>query len=542
MTKSRVGVTRNAAVRSWSRREVLARGAGVASVLALPELWMPKAWGAAAPGFDYYISTTGNDSNPGTLAAPWALTSLQNTSPNNAKIAGKRLGIIAGNYSMAGITSSNQANEWNLLSIPGGISASQPTYVASSDSGGNYSPRASTITWTGGATVNGIMGGVPGSSTNWITIDGLRINGNGLDATSNGGGHLVMFNNTSASRTSALSATCTGLSVVNCELWGISPSVNGGNYSLIFVTGCHNCVFQNNSLHDIASRGAAPPDHAAAVIEIGCYGNQYIYNTVYNSNGCGIQSKEGNTGTIVAYNYFYNVNGTFGQCSVFNGFDGYGGNPNAGPAPTTNLIHHNIVDGCQGVFREAGNTNYMTISCTAYNNTVYDRTSGSLQGWLMYAQGGAIAQYYNNIYVTTSGSDGSAGRPGKLNLNPGAYSNVDYNCYYSVSGSYPAYWGLSSTAYSSLAAWQSAGGADGHSINANPGFAAAIVSGAGAAQFQLGSSSACKGAGRSNGTSSGSACDIGAWGNGATQIGCNFALGSGTASNPVPNAPTLSVS
>jgi hypothetical protein len=54
---------------------------------------MTALWGINAPAssgasFDYYISTTGNDSHAGTLAAPWALTSAGAGSGNNSLMAG----------------------------------------------------------------------------------------------------------------------------------------------------------------------------------------------------------------------------------------------------------------------------------------------------------------------------------------------------------------------------------------------------------------------------------------------------------------------
>jgi len=82
------------------------------------------------------------------------------------------------------------------------------------------------------------------------------------------------------------------------------------------------------------------------------------------------------------------------------------------------------------------------------------------------------------------------------------------------------------------------GGAEANSIVGTPGF---VGTGTFAALYQLTASSAGKGAGRIGGSSAGGATDMGAWGNGATQIGCNFTSGS-TSTNPVPNAPTLSVS
>jgi hypothetical protein len=97
-------------------------------------------------------------------------------------------------------------------------------------------------------------------------------------------------------------------------------------------------------------------------------------------------------------------------------------------------------------------------------------------------------------------------------------------------------WGINTTTYNSLAAWQAAIGAsyETHSSTGNPVFTGAIVSGNGPAQFQLGAGSPCLGTGLGG-------VNMGAWDGTTTRIGCNFALGSGSAT-AVPNAPKLSVS
>ena len=64
--------------------------------------WMTTANAQTATTFDFYISTNGDDGNPGTVSSPWAITSLISNSPNNSKIAGKRVGLIAGTYNVAG--------------------------------------------------------------------------------------------------------------------------------------------------------------------------------------------------------------------------------------------------------------------------------------------------------------------------------------------------------------------------------------------------------------------------------------------------------
>ncbi len=546
MRNSRVRFTPKSGARSWSRREVIARGAGMASVLALPQLWIPKAWGQTAT-FDYYISTSGNDSNPGTLAAPWALTSLQNFSPNNPKMAGKRVGLVAGNYSMASIKSSYTGSgdyNWALLSIPGGSQGS-PTYIASCDANGNYSARTAKITGPASPT-NALMGGVPNSGTgsSYITIDGIVINGNNLDWGAPAQAcHIIQFYG-SFSNTSSYNADVTGITVQNCELYGIATTSHpGGNGALIFLEGVHHSIVQNNLLHDVNSTSSLDQDHVHAIEEYGCHDNQHIHNTIYNCIS-GIEAKQGNTGTIVAYNYFFNVAvGGAGACSVFEGFDGGAGNPNTGPAPVNYVIHHNVIDSCGSIHEEDINTNYISLPVNCYNNTVYDTRSGSIPGWQYNSNQSGLVQFYNNIYVSTASTGGgNVIYKGKINVASGGYTVLDYNCYYAANGNYTEQWGRGSNSYSSLSSWQSATGAEAHSMASNPAFASSITPGKGAAQFQLSSASPCKGAGRSNGTNSGSVCDMGAWANGTTQVGCNFTSGSTVSAQPIPDAPALSVS
>ena len=455
MRKSRVRVTPKIDARSWSRREVLARGAGVASILALPGLWRPKAWGAQAAPFDYFISTTGNDTNPGTLAAPWALTSFNVSHANNAKMAGKRIGIIAGNYSITtSAFSTANANEYNLLSIPAGTAAN-PTYVASCDTSGNYSARAATLTWQGGATNNGIIGCAPveggqdGSLSSYITIDGLRISGNGSLAPNGvGGGHLVMFNNTLASRSSSLEANIRGIIVQNCELYNINPQGSngylGGNYGLVFFVGTIGAVCQNNLIHDVLYSGTylTDADHQAGRVGRSALRTR---NTVYKTQlprhrnlreGRQHRKRRGLQLFLRLLDYRSRQGRSPGP--FFRVWEGGAGDPNPGPTPLTQLIHHNVIEGCGPVHMPTYGSPVLTfIALNAYNNTVYDTNTSAVQGWLQSASG-CTNEYYNNIYMTTSGSSGQGGglQSGKINVTPVLFASTDYNCYFDAAGSY----------------------------------------------------------------------------------------------------------
>jgi hypothetical protein len=562
MRNSRGRVTPKSDVRSWSRREVLARGAGVASLLALPQLWIPKAWGQTTQTFDYYISPTGSDSNPGTLAAPWALTSLSSASSNLPLIAGKRTGILPGTYTIpptfpvsAAQSSSGESYAWGWLNLPSGTQAN-PTYVGGCNSSGQYSPRLATIVWGGGPSTGSpysIFANHPGATDNcaWMTLDGLILSLGSAPATATSGNQVVQFvNQSSTGTTGGGSATIQGVVIQNCDI-GHMTANNGLNFGLIRLEGVYNALIQNNYLHDLILNGA-DASHAAASCEISCYGNQWLYNTIYNTPG-GLWVKESVSSGTAAYNYFYSVATTAaeiaGYCAAFIGWDG--AENSSGPGKLFSL-HHNVIEACGASHKPVGGTNPVltVIGINAYNNTVYDTQTVANVGWLLSCES-STCEFYNNIYMTSKGSSGQlSAQPGKLCVSNGAtlFANVNNNCYYDSTGAYSSFWstaglgGSGGSAYSSFTSWKSAiaavvSGSESHSIQSNPNFTlpGGYVAGGGAAQFQLLPGSPCIGTGEGG-------VNIGAWDGTSSQIGCSFALGGGTGNTAVPSAPTLTVS
>lgn len=519
-----------------SRREVLRKGAAIAAVGVLaPSL--PRFARAATGPFDYYISTTGSDSNAGSLSSPWAITSLKANNANNAKIAGKRVGLLPGTYNIGGMESgSNPGNySYSVLSPPFGSSGS-PTYIGSSDSSGNYSPRTATIKWTdsGGGIANcngGLIGpeyvpsnysGTPG----YITIDGLII-----DCGNSSGGHAVQvmsdYGNGGMYETTAVTAPV-GIIIQNCEIRNIAATDVGNNDALVFFRGCNGGIVQNCYLHDISKPSQS--DHAHAIEEYGSQNCQYIYNTVVRCTG-GIESKGGCGGTVVAYNYI-----TASQFAALMGFDGGTGNPNK--PNTAYSIHHNILDGNVGAAGAPCLTgdqnialNYQDINY--YNNTIYDSRSGSQQEVRLGTTSGATVAFYNNIICTPAVTGGgNSAHPGVVNLSSGGYTTVDNNCYCMAAFCL----GVDGNTYSSLSAWQSATHADAHSWAQEPGFVGSITSGGGPAQFKLATTTALVAGGQGG-------VNVGAWDGQVTQIGCNFAPGSVSGTPTVdPSPPVLTVS
>ncbi len=147
-----------------SRRDVLRTGGCAVLVGAYSGLSRRARSAITAPStFDYYISTTGSDSNPGTLASPWAITALNSPSLRGL-YAGKSVGLIAGVYNIHSLVQA--ANSTGpALCVQGGTSGS-PTYIASCNASGVYTPRVAQISGDSSGGLNG--GSYPSSSAGLI--------------------------------------------------------------------------------------------------------------------------------------------------------------------------------------------------------------------------------------------------------------------------------------------------------------------------------------------------------------------------------------
>jgi hypothetical protein len=515
-----------------TRRTILKHGGCAILASAMPFVMRPAR--AAPAAFDYYISPTGNDSNPGTLAAPWAITSLSPTKQNASnvgnwsKIAGKRIGLIAGTYGVYNLWQ-GATYDTPALSIPGGPSSSSMTYIASCDSSGNYSARAANITASPSGTPGG---GLPGSSGSSVAIIGQGYNyakGN------------VHFDGITVSDSNGYCFTLYGgggnFILENCELYNVSGS-EGNNPAALIQYNCNGNQIRNNRFHDCQLSGAGS-HNIAGIFSFGCTGNSYTYNTIYNCNSCIYDKDNGNGGHTYAYNYL-ECNGSNPQNCITNS----GG----GQAGQTRTVHHNILVAAGGSnagillgINDSG-PNYYTPyeNMVYYNNTCYVLNGGSFQLGLMWqSQGSGSVKHYNNIWV--SGNPGY----GTVVFSPtgGAVAVSNYNCYAGASSSnFGTGTGGAPSKNYALSSWRSAMGQDASSIS--PSSSNGMFSSPGGAQnpagYKLASGSVCVSAGRVGGNSSGTACDMGAWGYdptlGAvpTQIGANL-----TASARVPGAPVL---
>jgi hypothetical protein len=510
-------------------------------VLSGGGLYSPDG-GSVGVTFDYYISTTGSDSNAGTLGSPWAITSFTRTNANNTLMAGKKTGLIAGTYAVNSMWVTKDATgtgyEDPALNVPAGTSGS-PTYIASCDTSGNYLARAAMITAstngvpgtpgvttyfpTGANNSTAIMGQYYGATQGNFVIDGLQIS----DTT----GYLIaVFVNT---------GTPTGGVVQNCELFNIGGS-EGNNPAAVMWSGpVIGFICKNNKVHDGFITGAGNHNIAGFfTLGIGGSSCQYFNNTVYNMTSTVYHKNGQNGGHTHAYNYYENSGGTNPEgVFVDSGSNTVG---------KTFTAHHNIFITVPGQNIMFGHMESVTPADTPaqsmvfYSNTCFITGYGQPQTGFFWQTTGsgsspaATVTHYNNIYAMTAGGSGGGGKTVMLGSAAGATILCDYNGFVGTStpnfsvGSSTLF--APTTSYSTLAAWTSGQGWDSHS------FAQASTSGVftnvGVALtptgYQLGISSPCKSVGSTNGTTGGSACDLGAYGyDPATNlpnptVGCNF--------------------
>lgn len=484
--------------------------------------------------FDFYIATTGSDSNPGTLSQPWAVTAI-NT--KQAAYAGKRLGLLPGTYVVSGLMGTNESVA--ALTMVGGSSSSAQTYIGSSDAAGNYSRGTATLDamgstgFYGGSNANASAIMAARSGCNYWTVDGLRFTGFSMWAfhvgDSPGGGNAIV-----------------GWTIQFCEFTGgncsfatqASPA-NGVNCGIIISYCSQNGTVTQNWFHDNVGN-SRDTQHWSCVYQWSLassdksFNSQYTFNTIVKSGN--LHGKEGGPpndpnqfNTTIAYNYI-DMTGTLATSefcgSAIEGFMSTG--VDAGAISTQ--WHHNVIlANSMALSFDNDNTAHCFVNypLNVYNNTIIfvgNSVSGWVNGGYASSTGGDspgaphLVSYYNNLYYNQGGI--ATPQYGYFLTNTDAFDICDYNIYGTFSGGQVKFntvpaganTDTSLTSYSTLSAWATAiGGLEAHSTTNS--FATSPFTNAGtySDQFHVQSGSPAYQTGRVGGLSSGAVTNVGAW-------------------------------
>lgn len=488
---------------------------------------------SASTTFDYYIGPSGSDSNPGTMAQPWAITAI-NT--QRSVYAGKRVGLLDGVYNVYALHQAANGNA-PALCVQGGT-AQSPTVIQAVNARKVIISADSSGGTTGGSyptAGGGIIGQAQNSQQSvWgnVILDGLYIT------------RAYQFGIALWGEGSGEGGT-TGCVVRNCEIYDIDGWENG-NMCGVLLWQQTGALVSNCKIHSvIPNTGNVALWDCSGIGGQNNHANIYEYNTIYNCNTGIYDKNSGSGGHTYRYNYIDST-GTYPNACIQ---DGGGGNTG-----DTLTAHHNVmvcsVGQNQGLwYGQDALVSASHSSTTIYNNTFLLIGSGAVGEVYVSSAGGGVSPaakttFYNNIVYYSGGSIGYAGL---VDFGPQGYVTSDYNCFYQPgAGASTALLGMDSGSADApsgglhtLSSWQSTFGLDTHSLVANPSLVSATNAGAGGAPnsagYQLNTGSPCLNAGRVGGTSSGAACNMGAWDGTATQIGCDF-------DGAIPTAPVLSIS
>jgi hypothetical protein len=447
---------------------------------------------SSAATFDFYIGPSGNNSNVGSEASPWALSALW--SKPDATLQNKTIGLLDGTYIVTGITHTGSNTGGKTLSAPGMTvkAVNARAAIITTNNGGNY-PQATDPAFQ-------LVGDA-------ITIDGLRFAEFSFDPLRVAGDNVTIQN-------------CDFFDVDLSRYSGYDPTDNVG-FIMIAGNALPANLVIDNCRFDAAYNGAesengnciGPLYHAGPVTITRC--------SFYNAN-VAIGWKASNNGPLIVERCYFDATIEKLAC--------YGGMSNDAVVPMDFTFRFNVVNRA-GYALDVWNVNnpHTETHSNIQNNTfIIDSTADAFGiGAIAYGNdlsgpllsGAELNQCIlrNNIFHRISGSAlilfFQSGRNTPIEL----FGTIDYNLYNVLD----IYDGTTGGAhYTALGTWQTrlaAPGVTGREANsqvATPTFV--NVNGNTPEDYALAGGSAGKNDG-SDGT------DVGAWGGGNTAVGATFA-------------------
>ncbi|WP_226002750.1 right-handed parallel beta-helix repeat-containing protein [Paenibacillus sp. BJ-4] len=446
-------------------------GLGLAAVNVQPRA-------ASAAGTEYYVATSGSDSNAGTTDAPWK--TLQHAA--DVAPAGSTVYVRGGVY--------NQK-----LKIARSGSASQGPIVFT-----NYGTETAIIDGTG-LSVSGTEGLIELADVNYVIVQGFEIR-NFTTASKNAvpvgiyvhgsGGFINLSNNkihdikntVTPTDKDRLGRDAHGIAVYGTKapasLHDLTISGNelynlvlGSSESLVLNGNVDGFAVTDNLIHDndnigidlIGFEGTAPNTAYDQARNGLVKGNRVYNNSVRNNpsykkddNSAGGIYVDGGKDSIIEQNYSYNNDIGIEIASE------HAGKATSNITVRSNVIYNNRLTGIAmgGYNEERGSTvNCKIVNNTLFKNDTFDDGSGQLL--VQYDTRNNVIK--NNIFVASSTDVLISNEYTKNSGNV-----VDYNLYFAPGGSSEANWKWKNKEYTGFSAYKKGTGNDAHSLFIDPKF------------------------------------------------------------------------
>jgi hypothetical protein len=443
----------------------------IAALIIVASLGQLTAYAAAQSGSTFYVSTSGSDSNSGTIGSPWR--TIQHAA--NSVSAGATVDVRGGAYKES-------------VNIPVSGNSSAGYIVFQSYPGETAIVDGTGLSCCGGA-VKGLFNIV---NQSYVIVSGFEIRNYSTTSASSTpagvwitgmGSNLQLLNNSvhNIVSKSERNGNAFGISVYGTSttpITGLTISGNQvysnktGNSETLDVDGnVQNFTISNNVVHDndnigidaIGFEGVGPSGHDQAtngeisgntiynITSYGnpAYGNQYAANGIY-CDGCSHVTIENN----LVYKADLNIEVASEQKGHTSSF----------VTVRNNLIYNGNSNGISigGYSSGVGGTDHCTIVGNAlFENDTKNTGSGEFQvQW--YATNNVFKN--NIVYGTSQGL--LVNNFTKSEPNP---VDIDYNVYYSSAGP-STQWIWEKKTYIGFSAYQSGTGKDAHSYFADPEF------------------------------------------------------------------------
>lgn len=426
---------------------------------------------ADAMGTVYYVATSGNDNNPGTLSAPWR--TIQKAS--DSVRPGDTVYVRGGVY-----------NEFVNIKVSGSAESGRITFR-------NYEKETPIIDGTG-LSLSRSQALVQLSNVNFVTIAGFEIRNLSTSSSSadpagirvkDGSSQIeILNNNVHHIENTSKDGNGHGIHVLGNTSNAITGLVISGNQVHHLITGksesltlsgnidgfsvTNNRVYENNNIGiELAGFYGACSGSCVDQTRNGVVSGNIVYRIDSSGNkayGTGIHAAggiyaDGATKVIIERNEIYNSDFGIELASEKRG------KTTSGIVVRNNYIHDNYGAGL--IMGGSSSSNGGASQNVIVNNTFVENDSlGQGYGDITLQWNNTDNQFKNNIIFSNSR---------KLSVNKlnssGSNNQFDYNLYYNSTGTAGSQWKWVGKSYSSLASYKQGTGNDTRSLFGNPLFA-----------------------------------------------------------------------